>query len=930
MRRIASFIVCSVAVLLTSCNINVDMQDNNKQKSDPTAIGFGVYMNRGVTTKAGYAGELTTDELKGVAGGFGVFSYYGNGAMYNETMKPDFMYNQKVTFTSNNVWEYSPIKYWPNEFGEAAGNEVADRLSFFAYAPYVAVTPSTGIVTGDDEYGILGMSRNISAGDPQVMYGARLQPGGGVDLCWGVAANDFTSSVDGNNNRVDKGKPYINLIKPKTCDKIAFEFNHALAQLNVQIDADIDVESHAASSLDSKTRVYVRSVTFTGFTTRGSLNLNSVAGNPDWSDISGAGRLRRDPVTVYDGRSDGHEGVISAVDVNETPAVLSPIIVQSKIFGQETTTESIGVTNETVNLFANCDTTSDHSKPVADKNAPVMVIPIAGVPLTVTIVYDIETADPSLAGYLSDGVTRGISIENKITKSIQLDNGTDMTLESGKKYVIGLHLGLTSVKFDAQVASWDNGQHEGSAFLPVNTASIASITLTPASTTAWLGDGQIDLPRVEVKNADNTDITASSTIEWSTAENPDVASYDATTGKIQINGVGVAKIRATVTYGDQSATADYVVNVNAVTGVSISPADGDFTIGSQQVFTATLTLNNPVNGSIAAEDMPIVTWTNSQGAKLSATSSLSTADGVNAVATTTASTTSSASAGSTVGVRAKVAGKYTGTGEISALALLTFIPATPTPTLGYFRGYDVSKGILMRTEVSDQVTYSLTDPTDGNQFEVLDYYGQDESKNKYYLQWSKLYEDLGGDADGNIKADSDKLPAGWTLPGGGGWNQIIFGAATGIKINGQAVTYGYALVTVKKGTDDIPSLLLVPDGAEITLTSLEGKEAQFNEEDGDYGFDNIELSLDDYTYLMGKNCRILPISGRFDGTINNDWEDGLQEYYPTGYYWSYDCKDNEGEEPHFLSISKDYGWVSISQSTTKIDYYPVRLVKKIN
>jgi hypothetical protein len=469
MKKVFLFLV--FAALLTSCNINIDVQGNNQKESDPTAVGFGVYMKRGVTTKAGYAGELTTDTLKKATVGFGVFSYYGNGAMYNETMKPDFMYNQWVKFTSNNVWEYSPIKYWPNEFGEAAGNEIADRLTFFAYAPYVAVTPSTGIVTdANDEDGILGMTRNISAGDPQVMYGARLQPGGGVDLCWGVAASDFTSSVDGNNNKIDKGKPFINLIKPKTGDKISFEFNHALAQLNVQIDADIDVESHATSTLDPLTRIYVRSVTFTGFALRGSLNLNSEAGKPVWSDISGTGRLRRDPVTIYDGRSDGLEGVASAVDVTETPAYLSPVIIQSKKFGQETTTESRGVTNETVNLFANCDTTSDHSKPVAEPDAPVMVIPIAGVPLTVTIVYDIETKDPNLAGYLSDGETRGISVENKITKSIQLNDGNNMTLEAGKKYIIGLHLGLTSVKFDAQVADWDNNTYEGTAYLPVNTS----------------------------------------------------------------------------------------------------------------------------------------------------------------------------------------------------------------------------------------------------------------------------------------------------------------------------------------------------------------------------------------------------------------------------------------------------------------------------
>jgi hypothetical protein len=559
--------------------------------------------------------------------------------------------------------------------------------------------------------------------------------------------------------------------------------------------------------------------------------------------------------------------------------------------------------------------------------------------LTVTIVYDIETKDPNLAGYLSDGVTRGISIENKITKSIQLNDGSNMTLEAGKKYVIGLHLGLTSVKFDAQVANWDNEQHEGSAYLPVNTASIAGITLTPTSTTAWLGDGQIDLPAYEVKNADNTDITASSTVEWSTVENPEVASYDATSGKIKIKDVGVAKIRATATYNGQSATADYTVNVNVVTGVSIDPASGDFTIGTPKVFTATLTLNTPINGTIAAEDMPVVTWTHSNGVLLSADSSRSTADGTNAVATTTASTTTSAAAGNTVGVRAKVASRYTGTGEQSALATMTFASVTPTPPLGYFRGFDVSMGILMRTEVSGQVTYSLTNPADSNQFEVLDYYGQDESKNKYYLQWSKLLEDLGADTNGNIVANSNKLPDGWTIPAGGhndnlpGWSDIVFGAATSIMVNGQSVTYGYALVTVIKGTVSIPALLLVPDGAEIELTSLVGKEDLFNKDDDDcdYGYDEIVLSFEDYIYLMRKNCRFLPISGCFDGSVNNDWCEGLNDYWVSGYYWGYDCYGNEGELPYYLHVDVSFTEsVRVSQVNVKNDYYPVRLVKKLN
>ena len=457
------FILLTSAVLLASCSVNVgDDPIKNPKSGNPEAVNFSIYVNRGLQTKAGWGGVLTLDDLKDgtKANGFGVFAYYGNGALYNETSKPDFMYDQQVTYnTTNNVWGYSPVKYWPNEFGEAASSEAADRLTFFAYAPFADVTPSTGVVTGDATTGIIGMSRNITAGDPVVMYSSSLTPGAGVDLCWGVAADAFTSSVDGDNNSVAAGYPFLNVIKPKTGDHLKFEFNHALAQLNVQIDADID-----EVAADGKTKIYVRSVTFNGFSMRGSLNLNSnMTDGPIWYDISGTGKLKREPVTVYDGRTDGMEGVATATDVSEKPADLNPIIVQDKPYGDAQL--SAGVTTTAVNLFNN-----------ADENAPVMVIPTPGVPMSVTIVYDVETEDGRLAGNLSDGVTHGSSVQNKITKTITTSEG-NMILSSGKKYVVKLHLGLTSVKFDADVAVWDNTSYPDpvDVNLPENSGSTAPV-----------------------------------------------------------------------------------------------------------------------------------------------------------------------------------------------------------------------------------------------------------------------------------------------------------------------------------------------------------------------------------------------------------------------------------------------------------------------
>ena len=400
MRRF--FIVLAFA-LLASCSTLVDLDDAGKEqgKASPVAVGFQAYVTR--ATKAGQTGDLTTDILKTT--GFGVLGYASNGIPFNERLTPDFMYNQPVTCPAG-VWTYEPVKYWPNEEN--------DRVSFFAYAPFVEVTPSTGLVTADGESGILAMSHYLAEGDPQVWYRTTLTPGKDVDLCWGL--------------------PFLNQAKQHTNERLQFEFHHALSQLNVQIDADMDVASQTT------TRVYIRSVTFTGFMIHGTLNLNST-GEPIWDDISGKDRPRREPVIITDGRIDGEEGRTGAVDVNEKLAKLNPLIIQTKPYDA---LENDGVKETSANLFDK-----------ADETVPVLVVPLAGTPMNVTIVYDVETVDNGLE-LLSDGVTHGLSIENRITRQILLDNGDPLSLEAGKKYTVKLHLGLTGVKFSASVGEWSN------------------------------------------------------------------------------------------------------------------------------------------------------------------------------------------------------------------------------------------------------------------------------------------------------------------------------------------------------------------------------------------------------------------------------------------------------------------------------------------
>lgn len=477
-----SYLMLAAAAALFAACTSDDLPAEKQiaaQEAGDGAVVFDAYQSRG-TTRAGAEGTMNLSLLQDPGAGFGVFSYYTNNEGYSDLALPDFMYNQKVTYTSG--WTYEPIKYWPNEFGTNAESERVDYLTFFAYAPYVASDPKTGKLNEKDDFGIVGLTRNTKQGDPLVKYVVNFDPAKIVDLCWGVAAADFTETVSTEPlNDIKQNCPYIDVIKPKTNSKIKFDFKHALTQLNVQIDTDVDTESHAGGEADNKTRIYVRSVTFEGFTDRGTLNLNSkwTAENttPTWYDLSGSGNLSTTPVTIYDQRYDGREGVENVTAPAESPVGLNSKIIQSKPYTATVTPLSLatdagepGVTHTPVNLFNTTDATTS-----------ILVIP-NNQPMKVKVVYDVETYDPSLPEFLSDGKTHGKSVENAITKEIKLSSGDAMKLASGKKYIVKLHLGLTSVKFDASVAAWDDTTPvEANTDLPINSGVTAEAGGTPAA-----------------------------------------------------------------------------------------------------------------------------------------------------------------------------------------------------------------------------------------------------------------------------------------------------------------------------------------------------------------------------------------------------------------------------------------------------------------
>ena len=331
------------ALMLTACTSEDEvLQSSAPQKAEAKALGFDVYLPQvtNVTRAGDPVGAMTTDKLKTPGKGFGVFAMYQDGADYaTATFKPDFMFNEQVHWSSG--WTYSPLKYWPNETiqdsqssnattpGSSAGDPVVytcDKVSFFAYAPYVDLSatdlgtgkmttalaipdPVTPAVTVDaytgnpaQTSGILSYSKENRANDPLVEWKYSTDLDQNVDLLWGVAPNGMSYQSVNPNIYINKtfGLPLTDMVKPDKDQKIKFLFNHALSRIGLSVVSAIDqvaAGDDGAIYSNAQTRVLIKSVDVYGdFGMQGVLNLNNatanvanwIAASVDKASVSGA------------------------------------------------------------------------------------------------------------------------------------------------------------------------------------------------------------------------------------------------------------------------------------------------------------------------------------------------------------------------------------------------------------------------------------------------------------------------------------------------------------------------------------------------------------------------------------------------------------------------------------------------------------------
>ena len=417
------------------------------------------------------------------------------------------------------------------------------KVSFFAYAPYMeeGTTETTGAdiptnVTAknvktpktvsvnlvDKNNGITAISDNTSPTDVWVKYEMPIaDEENAVDLLWGIRGKKTYNEADVEDNTVSNltdDNYNTDLTKQATNERVKFFFKHALTKIGgvkststpsvegepsscgFKVVVDIDKNSASPTTTgqsnqtayfdddfsNGKTLVTLKSVKIRDLAsvvadgdvtsiTSGTSNLLKSG----WFDIesgtwhtTGAdkGATYRIVADYSAGDSDLDDATyslnekIKEIGARKHGEGSTGKELQDGNASWDTTVNPEGVTTTATNVFAN-------------ENVPgLMLIPDGTQTQTlyITVNYVVRTADPKLAAGYSE-------VEQTITNAVSLGS-----LSPNKYYTIIMHLGLTSVKFEAKVVDWASNNateynEDGTPVAPVSPTNNVEVIWLPSN-----------------------------------------------------------------------------------------------------------------------------------------------------------------------------------------------------------------------------------------------------------------------------------------------------------------------------------------------------------------------------------------------------------------------------------------------------------------
>ncbi len=374
-------LIACAALTMTGCSndeINAPQQSQGKN-----AIEFSTYLGRNAQGSRGT--ETTTASIK--TSGFGVLAYYTEQTDFADANKPNFMWNQKVTHNGTN-WEYTPIKYWPTKVG--------DKVSFFAYAPYVE--------NGNNN--VIELSGKSATGAPTATITLPDDPSQTIDFVAAVQMNKtHDNSASANNN-------------------VSFILKHEMTRVKVQ--AKLDKSVYSDTDAKHKTFVVIKNVTFNNkgqFYKEGKYTFSTDdSKRGTWAPAANASTYTLDLNGVLNTELIKADGAKKKTDSGDYMTGVNGLKLV------DTTAKDLFKNNEYLFLI-----------PVSANNGDGLTYGKA----TATIEYDIVTEDSKLAaGYSCTSAT----------KTVLLPAGT---LKQGISYNYIFTIKLDEIVLDATVNDWD-------------------------------------------------------------------------------------------------------------------------------------------------------------------------------------------------------------------------------------------------------------------------------------------------------------------------------------------------------------------------------------------------------------------------------------------------------------------------------------------
>lgn len=596
MRKALLILAMPIVLLMIGCaeeDASRDPQVNGSAMVKGMPIDFGTDDAGDTTRISPYLTRtaVNTLELSDIqTSGFGVFAAHTGLHTYaNSSISSNFMYNQKVTYSSSN-WTYSPIKYWPN--GED-GSDLDDYVSFFAYAPHSSVASAC----------ITDFPLPIEMGDPWLIYRLADDVASQVDLLYATPV-------------LDKTKPASTATDAEK--KVNFKFKHALACVGDKVTTSISealgdlLKAEVAGKPTlSQIEVILRKVSIVyTLTQKGKLSLASSTAS--WKPVMSGEFTTKRTVTVFDGSASPFTlaTITDAVAANEHSVSDKGVFYIPLQVGNEPQQATCTIDYTIHRTFSDASTTDFNGSTTKTVNLREAGGEIAGAHLNLELQLSdqISVKGKSLASFYMQAANK-IYTGSAITTEVTISDGNTVLVE-GTDYALtyenNINTGIATVTATG-MGNYDAESSISTTFL-ISPRHINNVTVAAISDETY--DGDPKTPTVTVTDGDNTltlgtdyNVTYSNNTNAGTADVTITGIGNYTGSRIEHFTIDKASPNLTITptsltwTGDDAPTKNITVNREGNGVVSANVTSGNGITVSVSDNTVTVTRTNVTPGS---------------------------------------------------------------------------------------------------------------------------------------------------------------------------------------------------------------------------------------------------------------------------------------------------------------------------------------------